>query len=123
MKYFIIIPGTLPTLNEYVKAERTNRYAAANMKKRTQERIIRYIGKHPVFDDDVTVKFTWIRPNMRCDKDNVSFAKKFILDALQQSGVIRSDSWKRCTPLDIRFAVNPNEPRTEVIIEGRVKWK
>lgn len=52
MKYFIIIPGTLPTLNEYVKAERTNRYAAANMKKRTQERIIRYVtGRYPAISN------------------------------------------------------------------------
>lgn len=30
----VVIKGELPSLNEYIKAERANRYAASNLKKR-----------------------------------------------------------------------------------------
>ncbi len=30
----VVIKGELPSLNEYIKAERANRYAAAKLKKR-----------------------------------------------------------------------------------------
>lgn len=33
----LVIPGTLPGLNEYIAAERTNRYKAAAMKRKAEE--------------------------------------------------------------------------------------
>ncbi len=127
MRHIFEIPGTLPTLNEYVNRERANRYAAAALKKKAQQQVIASIRSDaPRFAGDVTVWFTWIRPDMRCDKDNVAFAKKFILDALQAAGVIKKDSWKLCTPYDAGFAVNKKNPRTIVEIEdgahGRREW-
>ena len=121
MRFTFEIPGTLPTLNQYVDSERANRFAAAEMKRKTQERIVTAMGGIvPHFEGEVTVQFEWIRPDARSDKDNVAFAKKFILDALQQAGVIASDSWKLCTPRDVRFAVNKSEPRTIVTVtDGR----
>ena len=32
MEYLLIIPGKLPGLNDYISAERTNRYKGAKMK-------------------------------------------------------------------------------------------
>lgn len=116
MFYKFEIPGTLPTLNQYVNLERSNRYAAANLKKQTQERIISCLSDAPEFPGSVTVLFTWVRPDMRSDKDNVAFAKKFILDAIQQAGVIKNDNWKLCTPFDLKFVVNKSNPRTIVEI-------
>ena len=116
MFYRFEIPGTLPTLNQYVNLERSNRFAAANLKKKTQEQIINCLDDPPSFSGPVLISFSWIRPDMRSDKDNVAFAKKFILDALQQAGVISSDKWKLCTPLDRGFAVNKQNPRTIVEI-------
>lgn len=116
MIYTFEIPGTLPTLNEYVSKERTNRFMAAKLKSSTQELIQWNITKAPHFSGAVFVGFEWIRPNARSDKDNVAFAKKFVLDALQSRGVIKNDSWNLCTPLDLRFAVNKQKPRTIVTI-------
>lgn len=117
MIYKLEIPGTLPTLNEYVNKERTNRFAAAKIKKDTQEYIRSLIPfGSPQFKGAVVVSFRWIRPDMRSDKDNVAFAKKFILDALQEAEIIEKDSWKLCTPYDIGFAVNKQNPRTIVTI-------
>lgn len=116
--YTFEIPGQFVSLNEYVDAERVNRFKAAKIKKDMTEK-----AQNAVPDDaphfeapHVYVYFTWVAPNMRKDKDNVSFAKKFILDGLQKAGVIKRDSWKLCTPFDIGFKVNPNNPRTIVTI-------
>lgn len=116
MEYLFEIPGTLPTLNEYVNRERTNRFSAASLKRKTQDYIRAFILDAPKFPGYVTVWFDWIRPDMRSDKDNVAFAKKFVLDALQEAGVITKDSWKLCTPYDRKFAVNKSNPRTVVLI-------
>ena len=121
MRYEFEIPGTLPTLNEYVNRERANRYAAASMKKQAQKRIRECMENPPRFKGYVEVEISWYRPDMRCDKDNVAFAKKFILDALQEAGVIRKDSWKLCTPYDVGFMVNRQNPRTVVCVTGEVE--
>ena len=120
MEFTFEIPGTLPTLNEYVNRERTNRFSAASLKHKTQDYIRAFILDAPKFPGQVTVWFDWIRPDMRSDKDNVAFAKKFVLDALQEAGVITKDSWKLCTPYDRKFAVNKSNPRTVVLITDEV---
>ena len=60
--------------------------------------------------------FAWYRPDKRTDKDNVAFAKKFVLDALQIVGVIPNDTWNLCTPYDTAFAIDKANPRTEITI-------
>lgn len=115
------IQGTLPTLNQYVNAERTSRFVAAKIKRETQDAIMWQMLGHPVFKGHVYVAFTWIRPDMRSDKDNVAFAKKFVLDALQEAGVIKNDSWRMCTPFDLGYKVNKQNPRTIVRIADTLK--
>lgn len=36
----LVIPGTLPGLNEYIAAERTNRYKAAAMKREAESLVL-----------------------------------------------------------------------------------
>lgn len=74
------------------------------------------LGEHPSFTEPVTVLFAWYRPDKRTDKDNVAFAKKFVLDALQIAGVIPNDTWNLCTPYDTAFAIDKANPRTEITI-------
>lgn len=116
MKYTFEILGTLPTYNEAERIKRGNRYAANTHKQKTEARIMGYALDAPKFTEHVYVYFEWIRPDMRSDKDNVAFAKKYVLDALQKSGVITSDRWIKATPFDVRFAVDKNNPRTIVTI-------
>lgn len=120
MEYRFEIPGTLPTFNEFDGRSRTNRFSAASLKRKTQDYIRAFILDAPKFPGYVTVWFEWIRPDMRSDKDNVAFAKKFVLDALQEADVITKDSWKLCTPYDRKFAVNKSNPRTVVVITDEV---
>lgn len=114
--YAFEIPGTLPQLNDYIRVERANRYAAAKLKRRAHEQVIAALGDAPCFEGPVYVSFQWHRPNKRTDKDNVAFAKKFVLDALQEAGVIESDKWAMCTPLDSEFRIDRENPRTVVSI-------
>lgn len=127
MVFSFEIPGTLPSLNKYIDDERTIRYSASRLKNRVQDEIKQRIpADAPHFKGAVVVRFTWIRPDMRTDKDNVAFAKKFILDALQEAHVISRDSWKLCTPYDAAFLINRDNPRTIVSIEpdnGSIRYE
>ncbi len=89
----LIINNGLPTLNEYIEAERSNKYAAAKMKKQATDTVAWLAKVIPKHDGAIWVNFHWIEPNKRKDKDNVAFAKKFVFDGLVKSGVIRNDGW------------------------------
>ena len=115
----LTIPGTLPGLNEYTVASRTNRYAAAQMKKKTQQLIAHCIMQQlrgVRFEKPVRIAFTWHEPNRKRDKDNIAFAKKFIFDALVESGVIPNDGWKNIDSFSDSFEVDAQNPRAEVEI-------
>ena len=79
------IRGTLPNLNDYITAERTNRYQAAAMKKQCESIVIhaaRSLGKWQA-DKPVYMIYHWYEPNRRRDLDNISsFGRKVIQDAL-----------------------------------------
>lgn len=92
--YIITIPYKFPSLNEYVDVCRRNKYEAAKMKKDIQRDISYFIKRFPRFDCPVSVHFHWIEGNKRRDYDNVAFAKKFILDAMVQCGVLKDDNRK-----------------------------
>ena len=113
------IPGTMPQLNDYIRAERATRFAAARIKGDAHAKVFAALAPQvplPHFDKPVDVIFTWYRPDRRTDKDNVAFAKKFILDALQKAGVIENDKWSMCTPYDGGFFIDKENPRTVVKI-------
>ena len=119
MKSTLTIPGTLPGLNDYTKSSRTNKYAAAQMKKDTQQFIAYCIMQQlrsVCFEKPVRIAFTWHEPNRKRDKDNIAFAKKFIFDALVESGVIPNDGWKNIDSFSDSFKVDAQNPRVEVEI-------
>lgn len=114
----LIIPGKLPGLNEYIRACRANKYAGAEMKKTAEMAIeweIRRQLRNAKFDM-VNLIFSWYEPNKRRDQDNIAFAKKFVLDALQATGTIPGDGWKALDGFADRFYVDRDSPRIEVEI-------
>ena len=115
----LIIQGQLEGLNSYTKANRSNRYAGAKMKK-DMERIIGWCIKQQLqgvhYSAPVKIDFTWIEPNRKRDLDNIAFAKKFILDALVKNGILESDGWKGVCGFTDSFKVNKQRPRVEVEI-------
>ena len=114
------VPGKLPSLNDYVNQCRRNPYAGAKAKKDAQEAVawaIRAARLKPM-RPPVSVSFTWVEPDMRRDKDNISSAKKYILDALVSQGIIPNDNW-RCIAgnLPDLYKVNSRNPRVIVELE------
>ena len=119
-KVTLIIEGSLVGLNEYTKACRTNKFAGAEMKKKT-ERIITYYINQQLKDVSIKGKarltFRWYEANKRRDLDNICFAKKFILDALVSNKIIETDGWKGVVGFTDEFFIDKSGYRVEVDIE------
>ena len=90
----IYIRGKLPSLNEYIEAERTNRHMAAKIKRDTDQLICMHLARMKRIEKKVRIRFVWYEQNARRDPDNVAFAKKFILDAMQKCGKLKNDNAK-----------------------------
>ena len=120
MQYKLTIPCTLPGLNEYIKAERSNKHKAAAMKRDT-EHIISFVIRDQLkgikLDRTVAMHYTWVEPNRKRDKENIAFARKFIQDSLVNMRVLPDDGWKYIEGFTDRFIVDREKPRVEVVIE------
>ena len=117
MKYKFEINQRLPSYTEYSNANRRNKYAGATMKKNIELEIWSYILnelKDIKITKPVFITFTWIEENKKRDLDNICFAKKFILDALQKSGVIENDDCKHVTGFTDKFEY---ADKSKVIVE------
>lgn len=99
----LIIKGKLPSLNEYIKRVNNNRFGGNNFKKETELNIrlqvlrqIREKGivEHLPLKKQANFEFTYVEVNKKRDKDNIASSKKFLFDALVQSGVIQDDGWR-----------------------------
>lgn len=91
------IPMRLPSLNEYTAKCRIQRgtwNAGNHMKRKTQDDLFVYLLKLPQFKKPIRIHFLWHEKNRKRDLDNVSFAKKFILDAMQECGRLPNDNSK-----------------------------
>jgi hypothetical protein len=86
----------LTSLNDYINAERTNRYMAASIKQRETALVTKKcIDQHaPKLDKLRSLEFIWKTKDKRQDKDNIAFSKKFILDGMVKAGVIPNDTYK-----------------------------
>lgn len=121
MEHKLTIPGTLPNLNDYIAAERTNRHKGAKMKADSGNIVaaaIRQCMRGVRIDKQVFMEYTWIEPSRRRDKDNISsFGRKVIQDALVSTGVLKDDGWKHVVGFSDRFEVDKENPRIEVLIK------
>ena len=93
-EYIIEIPIKLPSLNDYTKACRGNKFGANNLKQKLEKQIGKYIAPLPLFDKPIRISFLWVEENKRRDYDNIAFSKKFILDSLQKNGKLPNDNRK-----------------------------
>ena len=91
-----MIPGKLISLNEYINAERRNRFIAAKIKKETTDKCMRHFLGYK-FKTPIQLSFLWVQKNKRKDIDNVSFAKKFIIDGMVKAEAIPNDGQKFIT--------------------------
>lgn len=102
------------TLNDYIKAERTNRYCGAKIKKsETNVARLSVLNKQPI-SVPCRLKFTWYVKDKRTDPDNIAFAKKFILDGFVDANILPKDSMKYITGFIDEFEISKQE---KVVIE------
>lgn len=100
MANYFIIEEKLPSLNDYINVCRSNKYNGAKFKKDIEKIISIYIrnAKNKKLlkptDKPIIVHFVWHEKTKRRDSDNIASAKKYILDAMQTSGVIPNDNRK-----------------------------
>jgi hypothetical protein len=112
------IEGELPQLNDYIRAERGNRFAAASIKKHATARVrsealSQKLPRLLRFDQLICV---WYTRDARKDADNVAFAVKFVLDGLVDARVLPGDGRKFTGAILHSFLVDAKRPRVEVTI-------
>lgn len=104
-------------MNEYTYANRGG-WGHANKKEET-ERVAWHAKQLDPVEERSHFKFTWYRENRRTDPDNIAFSKKFIMDGLQEAGIIDNDGWKQVASFQDVFKVDKDNPRVEIeITEG-----
>lgn len=117
------IHGKLPSLNEVINENRTNRYAGAKLKKDIEKTICTDIrkavmtGSLGVIEKPCTVHIQWHEKTRRRDADNIQSSQKFILDALVKCGIIKNDSRKYVTQI-YHEIVDGNENMVIVNLES-----
>lgn len=115
----LVIEDTFPGLNDYISAERTNRYCGAAVKKQWTDVVAvaakKYMAPIPEHCFPVTFRFQWYEQNRRRDKDNISaFGRKVIFDGLVQAGILPNDNWNYVDGFSDEFCVDAENPRVEI---------
>lgn len=89
----------LPSLNEYVKACRNSKYGAAKFKSDLENEIAYFIHKAvrdktlaAMGETPCEIIITFFEKTKKRDVDNIQSSAKFVLDALQKTGILKNDS-------------------------------
>lgn len=119
MKQTFIIEQRLTGYNEHERKRRSNKYRA-NADKVRQENIIgwriRKARLNPVSVPQWVV-FEWHEKTKRRDKDNVASAKKFVLDALQKTGILPKDSNRYIEGFTDRFIYDKTDKVIVILVD------
>ena len=117
----LTIPGSMPSLNAYCRA---NRHEQSRMKRDAQEAVawMAKAARLRPLHGRFSARFTYYESSRKRDLDNVSaVARKIVLDALQDAGVIDND--RLCTSIEDVKAYDKADPRivVELFAEGETK--
>ena len=104
----------LPSLNDYTRWCRGNKFLAANYKAKIEQEIGYFLTEMPKWTKPIKIHFTWVEGSKRRDLDNVCFAKKFILDSMVKHGKLKDDNRKCVTAFTDSFEYGD---KTKVILE------
>lgn len=105
------VPMRLPTLNVEINEAKKHWSRWAGTKAQLTDTVAllmkaKWRGMEPI-DGRIEVWFDWsvkvARNGQAPDPDNVAFAKKYLLDALQVAGVIQNDGWRNVVALSDTF--------------------
>ena len=114
----VVLNTSFITLNEYIKAERTNKFISAKIKQEMTDKICFLTKSQNIILENCLydLNFIWYKPNNRQDHDNISFAKKFILDGFVKAGIIPNDSPKYIRNFKDEFFVDTSRPYVSCIV-------
>lgn len=120
MELKMIIKGELPDLNTYTSSLANNRHIGGKVKREATHQIAWETKKFGTrkLPPPYHITFNWYCKNKKKDPDNVIFAKKFILDGLQISGVIPQDTWNTIQGFTDNLFIDKEDPRIEIIIKS-----
>jgi len=112
----IVIDIRFPSLNDYTKANRGNKYGGNKIKQEFTD-AVQWACKEQKVKPVVNpckIFFKWYDDGRR-DPDNIAFAKKFILDGMVKAGVLKNDTWRyirgftddfvKCKKVDARVEI------------------
>jgi len=117
----------LPSLNEYIRANRRHWSKGAKFKQDIDDIIgwnIKASKLQEVKAYPITLNLVFYEPNGRRDYDNVVSATKYILDALQKWNIIKNDSPKYIAGITskVQYGKEIKTHRVEVeILEKEIK--
>jgi len=110
------VPGTLPALNEIIKASKSHHMAYANLKKDYTALVMIHAQKlKPV--DRADFEITWYCKDRRKDPDNVAGGGlKMLLDGLVKAKILKDDGWSQIGSITHKFEIDKTNPRVEVVL-------
>jgi len=102
----------LCTLNQYIDAERSNKFKAAKIKSGCTflcSNAAMPLRKKVNPERRYHFLFEWFVKNKKEDPDNISFAQKFIFDGLVKAGVLANDGHKNVASISHQFIIDKKE--------------
>ena len=115
-----IVKGSLAGLNDLIAANRKHRIVGNNLKRKNTDMVKAAIYRARLnahkCKEPITINIYWYEKDRRRDKDNIASAKKYILDALVETKLIKNDGWDNISNFSDYFCVDKSNPRIEIEI-------
>jgi len=116
----VFIPFLLPGMNEIInwsKIKKGNWNKYASEKSKIEYQIGLFLAQIGRSYSRVWIDFVWCEKSKHRDPDNISVAKKFILDAMVKEKIIENDGWKQIAGWTDNFVIDKINPGVNVIIK------
>ena len=92
-------------LNEYINAERRNKYIGAKIKRDTTNAIMYELLNQPKIKTPCGLCYTWIVKSKRRDIDNLQHGAKYVNDSLVKAEIIPNDNLNHITEVKHKFEI------------------
>lgn len=110
------IQGYLATLNDHDASNRSNKFAGAALKKEMTHFVaMQLLNKKPI-NKPCIITINW-KVSSNHDFDNISFAKKYILDGMVKSKILPDDNQKWVLGFGGDWFTKVHKGQEEIIIE------
>lgn len=114
----LVVTGEISSFNRYISLERSNRFAAAALKKTETAKIAMLCKQQKLLPQVIEeVWFIYYHSSKRKDYDNTEYNQKYIWDGLVVAGIIPNDTQEFTPKTRIhQHRYDKSNPRIEVFI-------